>query len=430
MGDVLLHPGNPAWGRELRGFIRTQQKCPACGGGKWAVKDFGRGRRTLVCAEPDCGLGWASLYEVVIKLQGKQLTITHDSKGRRLKTLPDAELVQETVSREIETGKFRQDFWRNARENRFLWENYLKAYLAAERERANAGKISKATYDKRRSLIGHLMAAFVGESLRDVTPGMVDDFCNKRLPLSPKTQHDLLAELQRILTRAWQRNDIEKPLYVHQVTVPKRKPKWMDTDQQDEVLTYVPVEDRPIILFIMDTGCRPGEACALTWEHVDLAKMEITLAQTLSRRQINATTKQRKDNPLPIMENSWFEDYLRKIPRGLPDQPVFKNPQAHRAKNPKGFYTSDYLNKVWKKALETAGFPPFRLNWAGRNSWGNQSLRAGMDTKLIARQFGHSDDRYVKVYVDTDTDVLRKAIKKHPRRKSSLPKIQPISKKN
>lgn len=414
----------------MRGFVRTQQKCPACGGSKWAVKDFGRGRRALVCAAPECGQGWASLYEIIIKLRGKQLTITHDSKGRRLKTLPDAELVQETISREIEDGKFLLDFWRNARENRFLWENYLKSYLAAEKERAEAGKISGATYDKRRSLIKHLVAAFPGESIRDLTPGMVDDFCNKKLPLSPKSQHDLLSELQRILTRARRRNDIETPLYINQVTVPKRKPKWMDTDQQDEVLAHVPAEERPIILFIMDTGCRPGEACALTWEHVDLAKMEITLAQTFSRRKMGTTTKQRRDNPLPIMEDSWLEDHLRTIPRGLPDQPVFKNPKAHRTKNPKGFYTSDYLNKVWKEALAAAEYPPFRLNWAGRNSWGNQSLRAGMDTKLIARQFGHSDDRYVKVYVDTDTDVLRKAIKKYPRRKSAVPKIQTLRKKN
>ena len=50
---------------------------------------------------------------------------------------------------------------------------------------------------------------------------------------------------------------------------PKHPRDYSHADLQ-KIFTSLPESARPILLFILETGCRPSEACKLRWEHVDL----------------------------------------------------------------------------------------------------------------------------------------------------------------
>ncbi len=57
---------------------------------------------------------------------------------------------------------------------------------------------------------------------------------------------------------------------------------WFTQDAQKAVFSYVPDEDKPIIAFLMLSGCRPGEARALKSKDVDLEHRLITISATFS----------------------------------------------------------------------------------------------------------------------------------------------------
>jgi integrase len=422
MGEILLHPGHPAWGRELRGFIRSQQRCPACKARAWQVKDYGRGRRALTCGV--CGNGWASLFEVVVKHQGKQHTIMYDERGQRLTTLPDAELAQEIISRQLDDGSFRPEYWRGAKHNELLWENYFADYLDRERLRVANGEISQATLDKRTSMKKHFKP-LKGKNIRDLSQGDIDDFAARLQGPAPKTRHDILSNLQRILDQATARGDLGERKQRIKVPLPKlswRRPTWMSYEQQVDVAAYVPPE-HPIILFIMQYGPRPMEAAALMWKDLDLANRRFAFRRTFTRRKLGKTTKQRRDTVLPI--EGWFADWLEESPRGFPDQPVFKNPKAHPSKNPNGFYIGDALNGIWRDILNRAGYDHMRLG-NNRHSVGNQLAADGADAGRIADWFGHASTKPAREnYLDKNPDTLRSLAKKR-----TFKKPIPIKKKS
>jgi integrase len=120
------------------------------------------------------------------------------------------------------------------------------------------------------------------------------------------------------------------------------------------------------------------------------------------------TTKQRRANCLPVA--LWFEGWLETVPRGLPDQPVFKNTLIRKNKhNPDRRYVGDTLNKIWSEAVTAAEYEPIKLYNAVRHSRGNQARRDGWDVGMIARLLGHASTKYVQeYYVDTDAEMIRR----------------------
>jgi integrase len=375
----------------VRGSIRSQQKCPECGRkGKYRLIS-GR-RKLLVCM---CGQYWTDKPEVVVKYQGKMCWLKYDRMGRRIQSIEEAEQLQAEITREIDDGSFYLDFWLSPSKNGFSWENYTKRYLDHEAQRLLPQ--SQATFDKKKALLRHT-AWLERYSLRDIRTSHMQDFmvlpCLK-LALAPKTRADLAQELRHLFKWAVAREDIEKMPQIPQVRVPRKTPKWLTAEQQDLVLEHIPKDHRPIFMFMMQYGTRPGEACALCWDKVEINKEMFTLARTFSRRKLADSTKQRRDNPLPIV--GWFADWLEGMQRAIALTPVFKNPTARSSE---GFYNTDSLNKIWNKAIEMAGLVPIRLYNGTRHSVGTQRSLEGWNREDIARLLGHATTAHTDKYVD------------------------------
>lgn len=384
----------------MRGRIASRQKCGACGlVGNYHLQGSGP-NAALVCS---CGRFIATSLFVYIKWRGTPLRIHYNQHGLPLGLYADALAAQVEIDRQINHGTFNPDLWKPTKSNKYLWQNYRKSYLQREKQRAEAGRISWGTYRKRKALSKH-MIFLDGLTIHEIRAAQLEDFAHQDLGLAPKTMADLVAEVGRILKTAVKREELATAPPIPTIKVPRKAPDWLTAKQQLEVLEHIDPAHRPIILFMMEYGCRVGEACGLTWEHVDLRKGEFTFANT----------KERKEKTLPIV--GWFADHLATIPIGIGPTPVFKNPEARFHRNEHGVYSDDFVRSRWNAAVKAAGYPPLCLKNGTRHSKGNQARQAGWDEGDIARLLGHATTTPTRrFYLDNDTGPLRRLMEGSPK---------------
>jgi integrase len=377
--------------QSMRGSIRSQQKCPECGRkGKYQLIS-GR-RKLLVC---ECGGFWSDKPEVCVKYKGKVYWLKYDRMGRRIQTVEDAERLQADITAEIDANSFYPDFWLSPARSNFAWANYKALYLKYEARRLLPQ--GKATLDKKKALLRHT-AWLERYSIRDIRTACLQDFMALpclNLALAPKTRADLAQELHHLFKWALSREDIDRIPEIPTVRVPRKAVAWLTVEQQIKIIDKIPIEHRPIFMFLMQYGARPAEACALCWDKVEIGKGMFTLARTFSRRILTQSTKQRADNPLPIV--GWFEDWLINAARGIGQTPVFQNPQGRSTVK---FYLPEYLTTLWANAVKASGQPPIRLYNGTRHSVGTQRSLEGWTREDIARLLGHSSTAHTAKYID------------------------------
>jgi integrase len=128
----------------------------------------------------------------------------------------------------------------------------------------------------------------------------------------------------------------------------------------------------PLVVFMADSGARPGEALAVEHKHVDLAAATVELPGVktdLAWRTVHLTQR--------------GVDAIRKVSRALTTRRVFHidgRPVSWR------YFSQD----IWHPGLVSAGLEP-RAPYNLRHSYALHSLQAGVPIATLARQMGHSD---------------------------------------
>ncbi len=390
MGDLLSAQYQPlaaqAWGLCMRGRIISREKCPACGqSGKYSEQPYG-----LVCA---CGRYQARRPELEVIHQRRRLRISHDQKGQRFATYEHARRALGLIRNQIEEKSFYPETWASNRSNVFLFENYVAAWLEAEKDR-----LPYSSFITRENLCRHL-AWLHGQNLKELRNAHLEDYTRHlaKSGLGIVSQQNVLRNLRVLLARAYRRGDIERPLQVQLPKAPHRAPRHLTAEQQLEVLRHIPEADRPIFTFMMQYGCRVGEAVALCWDMVDLARGHFLVARTYSMDRWSETTKTRRDRPMPIL--GWFASWLSQQVPGIGATVVFKNSRAQTGRRN---YQQTALRRIWQHALEVAGLEHIPLKNGTRHSLGYALRRAGADMAGIARVLGHTETRTTRIYVEDD----------------------------
>lgn len=144
---------------------------------------------------------------------------------------------------------------------------------------------------------------------------------------------------------------------------------------------------REILTFLRLTGARPGEACALKWENVDLAKG----CALLSKHKTAKTQKAPK--PRVIV----FDDEVRRLlaavrERGDPGEHVFLTYRLtpwHRST----------LSQRIVRARRKANIPEEVKLYGLRHAFGTRAITSGVDLKTAAELMGHASTRMTEHYV-------------------------------
>jgi len=226
---------------------------------------------------------------------------------------------------------------------------------------------------------------FLQKWLEDVrptlTPATVKDYTNSiKNHLTPffkahpyqlhEIQHDVLVQLLNSIERvgkgklnvmyclhaclkyAWKSRKIqevppfpEKKLYnIQEPTI-----TWLSEDRQMWIINAIPIDDRPIFLWLKYHLRRPAEACVLKWEDWDNENRVFIIRRSESARREIEQTKTKAEHIIPAAKA-----FLEACPMIRSDLSpyIFQNKRGRKAGKR---YTNDALNLIWQKACAEAG---------------------------------------------------------------------------
>ena len=80
------------------------------------------------------------------------------------------------------------------------------------------------------------------------------------------------------------------------------EPVWIARDVQIKILSCIPVEHRPVIEFLIETGLRPAEVRALKWKNVEQDCIHIRAS--FSNGIFREITKTKNQWSIPYVEKN------------------------------------------------------------------------------------------------------------------------------
>ena len=174
----------------------------------------------------------------------------------------------------------------------------------------------------------------------------------------------------------------------------------MRREEQEAALKNIPGEHRDPIEFMMKTGMRPGELCAVLVKSVDIANRVVWVERTLSGTTYMETTKNKSTLPVPLNDKA-LEIAKRKIAGRFPKDFLFVNPITGSG------YRLRYLSEVWRTYSGTE----YDLYEATRHSY--CTLIVPLTTPLTAQRLMRHKDRrstdgYFHAYNENLLDVVQR----------------------
>ncbi|MCH8083357.1 MAG: site-specific integrase [Myxococcales bacterium] len=263
-------------------------------------------------------------------------------------------------------------------------------------------------------------AYWSGRSIYDVSTASLREWSYEldTRGLSGKTRSNIMSGFSVFLTFVAEN--------VHGFTVPKipwpekdeHVPTIISLELRDKVLTQINEADRGIFLALSWSGIRPHEARVLRVR--DWQALEFDVSRSAKDRLTGTSAdirgpKKRKAKKRRAIASGgragdlfeWLERYVgaeRRI--SDPDGPLFVNSNAY---NDGGWWSETAMRRTWKAATVKAGVS-VSLYEGTKHALGTAMKAAGVDDRVIADLFGHSDARSVLPYAKVQTAVVRNAL--------------------
>lgn len=199
-----------------------------------------------------------------------------------------------------------------------------------------------------------------------------------------KTVRTQLLVLHLLLTHAVLEGDIEyNP--AEPVKVPRglpKKPRDIPTLEELEAVKHN--LDAPfglLAFFLLYTGCRRGEALALTYRDIDRENKRIHISKSVYHDNNKAKIKQPK-TAAGERDIVLLDILASKLPKGKPDALLFPNEQGE-------LMTSTQFQRGWDQYCREIGFhiTPHQL----RHAYATILFDAGLDAKDAQEMLGHAN---------------------------------------
>lgn len=245
--------------------------------------------------------------------------------------------------------------------------------------------LGEDTWEKRRSLLVELVTRLGHLKLNDIQGPEVDRYAKARLGdgLKPVSVNNELRVLRRVLNFA---RELGVPLPPPRFALLKdpgagRVKVWND-EQVTQLLAScgsVSASILPLVLFLLNTGCRKGEALALSWDHVDLDRKLFLIWPGNGWSPKNG-----KPREVPIA------DVLLPFLKGKRASEQWVFPSAN------GDRFACWPKRQFDRARKAAGLQggPHTC----RHTFASHFLKNQPDLFLLAQVMGHSDIAVTKLY--------------------------------
>lgn len=224
----------------------------------------------------------------------------------------------------------------------------------------------------------------------------------KRLVSNATVNRSVTELLRRILRRAavvWEEQGLRAINWGELLLrEPPERIREASDGEEGSILDALRDDARPIVAFLLLSGCRMSEAINLTWDKVDW-----------DGRVVVVTGKGDKDRPIPITSE------IRKVLwplRGHHPRAVFTYearrpvPRKRIAVGDRVPMTVNGFKKLWRNGRGKSGVTDFRLH-DSRHTAATRLLRGTGNLKLVQKLLGHADITTTAKYAHAMVDDLR-----------------------
>ena len=338
----------------------------------------GRKRTSRVC-------GHCKYDSVLIRLNYDKATYRYYcNKTGAAYTFKDAFADLLTINNEIKEKVFNPQDWlpKTVEGRKFVnafekWCDQTKA------------KLSPSFYRTRLVYFRTHYTYFYEMDVRDIKLKHLQIFYDS-LPskLSAKYKRNMVDCLRSFLNWLLRWGELKELPIMPEIQTPDSVPRQaISYEEQLEALSHIPIEHRGIIEFMMESGLRPGEACALKIGDITFRDRSMMVQRTYSETELRETTKGRHKMRVPLSDRACelIQDAIGNV---LGDRFVFINPVTKRG------YIPETVRKIWKKYSGS----DVDMYSATRHSFCTQLVEMGMSEIEAQGIMRHKDARSTRSY--------------------------------
>ena len=208
--------------------------------------------------------------------------------------------------------------------------------------------------------------------------------------VAAKTVRNYHALLSNVLEAAHRRKLIvDNPARGARISEGERREGVFLTPYEfDRILQHILPHYQPLVVFLVDTGCRWGEATALTWGDINLsvlpptARISKAWKKGVDGRPVLGPPKSRKSRRTVPIGNLAL-DYLPA--HGRPDDLVFPGVGGGR------LWYGMFNTRIWKPAVTRSGIEKSPNIHDLRHSYASWLLASGRPINEVQRRMGHEN---------------------------------------
>ncbi|MBS3921310.1 MAG: tyrosine-type recombinase/integrase [Deltaproteobacteria bacterium] len=316
--------------------------------------------------------------------KGRQIRESTETEDKKL-----AERIYHKILGEIAEGKWFEKF--QERDFKEMMEKYMNEHSIPK----------KASSERDRSSLTHLLPFFGDYSLSHVTPKVINVYKTTRRNegASPCTINRELALMKHAFNLAIEEWEWVKDNPIKRVSMerePSSRDRWLSYEEEERLLSVSPQWLRELIIFSIETGCRRGEMLSLEHKDTDLFKKVITIfgSKTGEMRTIPLTQR--------ALEILFKRERVRMKVRPINADFVFTHPTGKKI----NIHT---LRSAFERALKKDKIEGFRWHDL-RHSYASRLAQAGVDPYTIQKLMGHKTFATTQRYSHHCVESLRRGI--------------------
>lgn len=377
------------------GTIRPKSTCAICQGKFAEIKKLG-----FICQEHQTT---PKRFYVDFWHDRQRLRLFSDRQGQILDSYQRATQLLCRINSEIKDHTFDPTHYIKQELEKFYTKRLLKSFLASK---LSGDRIAPSYVRHYKRYVEIAEKYFGNTDVRDLRKLDITNYqayVSENYNFGNKTLKNCLDIFKTFLRHV--QNDLELLSVIPHFPIIEISPPnttWLTPEVQKAVFGYVPDEDKPLIAFLMLTGCRPGEARALKCKDIDLERKLITISATFSDTVYRHKRKgrQSKKATIPIHEEI-FEHIKYRIESSLPEAYIFVGKTGRH-------YSESKLQRLWSSVRDKAGLDKsIRLYDAARHSFASQLINSGVSIYSVSHLLGHSNIKTTEKYLHSDLGKLK-----------------------
>ena len=378
----------------MKGNIRTNEKCPVCRGKFEEIPKVG-----FICKEHRT-IPKRFYVDFYYK---RRFKVYSDKHGQVLDSYERAKTLLSRIVNEIEDHTFDSTKYVKSELKTFYASNLLEKFRDYK---LSGDRIAPSYIRQYTRYVGIAIDYFGTKDVRDIRKLDIVNYqshVSKEYNWGNKTLKNCLDIFKTFMTYA--KNDLEilnAVPYFPVIEICAPITTWLDAETQITAFNYVPNLDKPIIAFLMLTGCRPGEARALKCKDIDLKRGLVTISATFSSHVYRKKRKGKKSKPLVTPIHPEMLEYIKyRVEKNLPEAFVFTNREGRH-------YGKNSLPDLWRRVRNKAGLDKsVRLYDAARHSYASQLINAGVSIYNVSSLLGHTNIKTTEKYLHNDLESLK-----------------------